>query len=353
MKTYLVGGAVRDQLLGLPIKERDWVVVGSMPEQMIALGYKPVGKDFPVFLHPETKEEYALARIERKTAPGYAGFSFNTAPTVTLEEDLLRRDLTINAMAQSEECELIDPYGGQHDLQNKILRHVSGAFSEDPVRILRIGRFAARFPEFRVAPETNTLMQTMVSSGEVDALVAERVWRECAKALSEKNPERFIQVLDACIAFEKLFPAPLKSVDRLIRAATLSNKIEIRFAAWVSVIDGQELKKLAERYKIPNQCIELAELVLREAPSKQMDAEQLLAFFQHTDAFRRPERFRDFLIACEAIDKNNIDRIFLESVLSELQKIDIKKLIGDETSKEKIPGLIAEERLRVIRSLCS
>ena len=206
MKAYVVGGAVRDGLLGEPVNDRDWVVTGASPQDMLDAGYLPVGKDFPVFLHPRTHEEYALARTERKTAPGYHGFSFHAAPDVTLEDDLVRRDLTINAIAQQEDGTLIDPYGGQRDLAAKVLRHVSEAFAEDPVRILRLARFAARWPAFVVAPETTALMQQMVEAGEVDALVAERVWQELSRGLMERAPARMFEVLRSVGALAKLMP---------------------------------------------------------------------------------------------------------------------------------------------------
>ncbi|MCB1890039.1 MAG: multifunctional CCA tRNA nucleotidyl transferase/2'3'-cyclic phosphodiesterase/2'nucleotidase/phosphatase, partial [Rhodocyclaceae bacterium] len=206
METYIVGGAVRDRLLGLPVKDRDFVVVGATPEDMLARGFKPVGKDFPVFLHPETREEYALARTERKTAPGYRGFVFHTDPSVRLEDDLVRRDLTINAIASTEDGRLIDPHGGQRDIAERVLRHVSEAFAEDPVRILRLARFAARFPDFRVADETLALCRAMVAAGEVDALVAERVWQEIARGLESAEPLRMFQVLGDCGALARLLP---------------------------------------------------------------------------------------------------------------------------------------------------
>jgi tRNA nucleotidyltransferase (CCA-adding enzyme) len=211
MKIYQVGGAVRDALLGLPVHDRDWVVVGARPEELTALGYLPVGKDFPVFLHPQTREEYALARTERKTAPGYRGFVVHAQPDVTLEQDLARRDLTINAIARDVDKNLIDPYNGQQDLQAQIFRHVTDAFREDPVRILRVARLAARLPQFRVAPETQSLMQDMVQAGEVDALVRERVWQELAKGLMAAQPSRMLQVLRDCGALQRLLP----EVDRL------------------------------------------------------------------------------------------------------------------------------------------
>ncbi|MDQ6629061.1 MAG: multifunctional CCA addition/repair protein, partial [Pseudomonadota bacterium] len=206
MNAYIVGGAVRDRLLGLPVKDRDWVVVGATPEQLLELGYTPVGADFPVFLHPETREEYALARTERKTAPGYRGFAFDAAPDVTLEADLQRRDLSINAMAEMADGTLVDPWGGARDLEARLLRHVAPAFAEDPVRILRVARFAARFADFQVAPETAALMRTMVESGEVDALVPERVWRELSRGLMEARPSRMIEVLRGCGALERVLP---------------------------------------------------------------------------------------------------------------------------------------------------
>ncbi|MDP3033274.1 MAG: multifunctional CCA tRNA nucleotidyl transferase/2'3'-cyclic phosphodiesterase/2'nucleotidase/phosphatase, partial [Rhodocyclaceae bacterium] len=206
MQTYCVGGAIRDELLGLTVKDRDWVVVGATPEEMLEAGFKPVGRDFPVFLHPRTHEEYALARTEKKTAPGYAGFVFHTDPGVTLEDDLARRDLTINAIARAPDGSLIDPHGGQRDLAERVLRHVSPAFAEDPVRILRVARFAARFNDFSLAPETLALMQEMVANGEVDALVAERVWQELANGLMEAQPSRMFEILRACGALQRLLP---------------------------------------------------------------------------------------------------------------------------------------------------
>jgi len=259
MEIYLVGGAVRDLLLGLPVKERDWVVVGSTPEEMIELGYTRVGKDFPVFLHPETREEYALARTERKTGPGYTGFDFHAAPDVSLEEDLQRRDLTINAMAENADGELIDPYDGRNDLDLGRLRHVSPAFAEDPVRILRVARFAARFAQwgFSVAHDTNALMRNMVAAGEVDHLVPERVWAELAKALAYDNPEKFFTVLHGCNALTVLFPeieADYATTDRahagsdlptclqtLKQCAAASRNTRVRFAALL-LASGATLK---------------------------------------------------------------------------------------------------------------
>ncbi len=344
MKIYLVGGAVRDSLLGLEPKERDWVVVGATPEQLEAQGYKQVGKDFPVFLHPQTHEEYALARTERKTAPGYYGFEVHAAPEVTLEEDLLRRDLTINAIAQSDDGQLIDPFNGQQDLAGRLLRHVSPAFSEDPVRILRVARFAARFAHlgFTVAPETNQLMRDMVNAGEVDALVAERVWAETEKALSEQTPTRFFETLRDCGALEKLFPEierlygvpqPEKhhpEIDTgvhtmmvLEQAARLSSEPMVRFAAlvhdlgkgttpkaeWPKHIAHEErgvplVEALCERLRVPKSYRELAVAVTRYHlhyhRAAKLKPTTLLKMLNALDAFRRPERFELFILACEA-----------------------------------------------------
>ena len=341
MKTYLVGGAVRDALLGLSGSDRDWVVVGSTPEDMAALGFTPVGKDFPVFLHPRTHEEYALARTERKTAPGYKGFVVHASPEVTLEEDLARRDLSINAIAQADDGRLIDPYGGQEDLQHKVLRHVTDAFREDPVRILRVARFAARFPEFKVAEQTIALMQAMVAAGEVDALVSERVWQELSKGLMATQPSRMLQVLRDCGALKILLP----EVDRLYgvpqtaehhpeidtgvhlemvldQTAAINAPVEVRFAALCHDLGkgttatdklprhiGHEersvklLRSLCERWRVPVHCKELAEVVAREHgnihASQSLGAEAVLRLLTRCDALRRPERFAWALQACE------------------------------------------------------
>ena len=337
----MVGGAVRDRLLGLPVQDRDWVVTGATPEAMIAGGYTPVGKDFPVFLHPQTHEEYALARTERKTARGYHGFEFHTSPEVTLEQDLQRRDLTINAMAQTPEGELIDPYGGLADLQAKVLRHVSGAFAEDPVRILRLARFAARFVEFSVAAETLVLMRRMVEDGEVDALVPERVWQELSRGLMEPRPSRMFEVLRSCGALARILP----EVDRLWgvpqraeyhpeidtgmhlmlvldMSARLSASLPVRFACLghdlgkgttpADVLPrhlGHEarsvelLRDVCQRLRVPTECRELAEVVAREHGnvhrSGELNAAALVRLLERCDAFRKPQRFEEILLACE------------------------------------------------------
>src|SRR5450830_618178 len=273
MKIYVVGGAVRDELLGLPVQDHDYVVVGATPADMLARGFRPVGKDFPVFLHPETQEEYALARTERKTAPGYKGFVFHTDSAVTLEQDLARRDLTINAIAKGEDGVLVDPYHGQEDIRRRVFRHVSDAFVEDPVRILRMARFAARFPDFTVAPETNALMQKMVQAGEVDALVPERVWQELARGLMENTPSRMLAVLRDCGALAHLLPE-LPALDTppgeqllqaIDRATTLDHPLEVRFAVLMRFLDGVDaIQAVCKRLKVPNECRDLAVMTARE-----------------------------------------------------------------------------------------
>ena len=342
MERYLVGGAVRDALLGLVVKDRDWVIVGADPDALLAEGYLPVGRDFPVFLHPLSHEEYALARTERKLAPGYHGFAFHAASDVTLEQDLARRDLTINAMAQPEAGgPLIDPYGGQQDLAAKVLRHVSPAFAEDPVRILRLARFGARFADFSLAPSTLLLMQQMVADGEVDALVAERVWQEIAKGLMEAKPSRMIELLRECGALvrlapelERLFGVPQPALHHpeidtgthllmvLDQCAAQGAPLTVRYAClghdlgkgltppehWPRHIghEGRGLplvRRLSERWRVPTECRELALLMAREHSnihqSGKFDAAARLRLLERCDAWRRPARFEQLLWACE------------------------------------------------------
>lgn len=352
MKIYLVGGAVRDKLLGLPIKERDWVVVGATVQDMLAQGFKQVGKEFPVFLHPKTGEEYALARMERKVQPGYSGFKFDTSPSVTLEEDLLRRDLTINAMAEDAAGAVIDPYGGQQDLTARILRHVSPAFAEDPVRILRIGRFLARYAEFgfTVAPETISLMQQMTEAGEVDALVAERVWKELQRALGEKNPEQFFAVLAACGALTKLFPAITMQdpgMHALIRAAAMTTDVNVRFATLVHALPDakQTISTLAHRYRLPNNYHELAKLTANHYQTalnaQTLSSEQLLSLFSALDIFRRDDRFQQFLIACRAITQTSFDSEWLNAAAGAAKNVNVKELLA-----EGLEGAALAERLK-------
>ena len=305
MQAYVVGGAVRDELLGLPVQDHDWVVVGATPEQMVAQGFRPVGKDFPVFLHPDTHEEYALARTERKTAPGYHGFVFHTSPDVRLEDDLIRRDLTINAMARAADGSIVDPYGGRQDLENRIFRHVSEAFAEDPVRILRLARFAARFPEFRVAEATNALMRRMVEEGEVDALVPERVWQELSRGLMEQKPSRMFAVLGDCGALSRILPeldarAPL--MQAIDHAAARGLELPVRFAVLMHGL-GKEIPDICKRLRVPVDCRDLAVMTAREqdvvgrAPA--LDPEAIVTLFERSDGFRKPERFAQMLLAAE------------------------------------------------------
>ncbi|MEO8837962.1 MAG: multifunctional CCA addition/repair protein [Herbaspirillum sp.] len=341
MEIYTVGGAVRDGLLGLPVQDRDYVVVGATPEQMVTAGFRPVGKDFPVFLHPETHEEYALARTERKTALGYAGFAFHAAPDVTLEQDLVRRDLTINAMARAADGSLIDPFGGQRDLQARIFRHVSPAFGEDPVRILRLARFAARFDEFSLAPETLTLMRQMVSAGEVAALVSERVWQELARGLMEAKPSRMFAMLRECGALAVLLPEldalwgvpqppqyhpEIDTGVHVMLALDLAAKREVSLSVrWAVLLHdlgkgatppdewphhyGHEARgatlaaALCKRLKVPNDCRDLAQLGAREhgvvGRAFELRAATIVTLFERCDAFRKPERFADLLLVAE------------------------------------------------------
>jgi tRNA nucleotidyltransferase (CCA-adding enzyme) len=344
MKIYLVGGAVRDTLLNLPVSERDWVVVGSTPEEMLRLGYKQVGKDFPVFLHPETHDEYALARTERKTGPGYKGFEIHAEPNITLEQDLERRDLTINAIAMDENGSLIDPFGGKEDLDNGLLRHVSPAFVEDPVRILRVARFAARFAKygFRVAHGTNALMRRMVSNGEVDSLVPERVWVETEKALAEDRPERYFEVLRSCGALARVFPeidalfgvpqpeqhhaeidTGVHALMVLQQAVKLSADTRVRFAAVTHDLgkaatpqeewphhSGHEARsvvlvnQLCDRLRAPNDYRDLANMAAAYHTHchrlRELNPTTIVKTLEALDAFRRPDRFEQFLLVCKA-----------------------------------------------------
>ncbi len=329
MQMYKVGGAVRDALLGLPVNDVDWVVVGASPQQMLDEGYLPVGKDFPVFLHPQTREEYALARTERKTARGYHGFAFHAAPDVTLEQDLARRDLTINAMAQPADAHgahgVVDPFNGRRDLHDRVLRHVSDAFREDPVRILRLARFAARFADFRVADDTQAMMQRMVDDGEVDALVAERVWQELARGLMEDRPSRMFEVLRGCGALARLLPEVDTGVHLMLvldMAAQLRAPLPVRFACLCHDLGkattpadllprhhGHEqrsarlLKQLCDRLRVPNECRELADVVAREHGnihrSMDLGAAAVLRLLERCDAIRKPQRFEAALLASE------------------------------------------------------
>ncbi|ONN66906.1 multifunctional CCA addition/repair protein [Herbaspirillum sp. VT-16-41] len=394
MKIYTVGGAVRDGLLGLPVKDRDHVVVGATPQQLLERGFRPVGKDFPVFLHPETQEEYALARTERKTAPGYKGFAFHAAPDVTLEEDLARRDLTINAIAQDEDGTLVDPYQGRADIERRVFRHVSDAFIEDPVRILRLARFAARFADFTVAPETQALMQRMVEEGEVDALVPERVWQELARGLMERKPSRMFEVLRNCGALQRILPElaalwgvpqPEKwhpEIDTGVHvmlvvdwAAAQGFSLPIRFAALLHDLGkgstppemwprhhGHEARseRLAEqvcaRLKVPGECRDLALMTAREhgnvGRAFEMRPDTLVRFFARCDAFRKPQRFIDMLRAAECDHRGRTglelqpfpQAPYLEGALQAAQQIDAGAIAGQQTQPQRIPEAILAAR---------
>lgn len=400
MQIYQVGGAVRDSLLGLPVKDRDYVVVGATPDQMVAAGYRPVGKDFPVFLHPHTQQEYALARTERKTAKGYKGFSVYADPQVTLEEDLARRDFTINAIAQAEDGSLIDPFHGQADIQKKTLRHVTAAFSEDPVRILRAGRFLARFTDFSVAPETLALMRSMVAAGEVDALVPERVWQEIAKGLMEKQPSRMFEMLRDCGALQVILPELNRlwgvpqtaiyhpEIDTGIHvmmvidyAAKQGYSLPVRFAALTHDLGkgttpadvlprhiGHELRsvdlirEVVARLRVPNDCKDLALVVAKYHgklhAARQMKASTLLQFLEELDAFRQRGRFEDFLLACECDSRGRLglencpldDAQHLSAALQAAATVDAGAIAKTCHSPAHIKQSVAEARIHAIQS---
>jgi tRNA nucleotidyltransferase (CCA-adding enzyme) len=403
MQVYLVGGAVRDALLGLGVKERDWVVVGSTREELLRLKFREVGRDFPVFLHPDSHEEYALARLERKTGPGYRGFEVEFGPQVTLEEDLARRDLTINAIAKAEDGTLLDPYGGRRDLEARLLRHVSAAFIEDPVRVLRVARFAARFAPlgFKVAPETMALMHAMVERGEVQALVAERVWQETEKALRETAASEFFRVLRDCGALKVIYPEidalfgvpqPAKwhpEIDTgvhtlmvLDQAARLSNDPKIRFAALVHDLGkgttdpaewpshrGHEqrsvalIEALAERLRVPSEYRELSVIVARYHGNVhrafELRPDTILEMLEKSDAFRRPERYSHALLACEADSRGRLglenieypQRTYLQAARDAAALI--KPSAEDIALKDgvKIAARLHDARLRAIKDV--
>ena len=401
MQIFLVGGAVRDELLGIPVIDRDWCVVGATPEQMLEKGFKPVGKDFPVFLHPKTGEEYALARTERKTASGYHGFAFNTSPDVTIEEDLSRRDLTINAMAQDEDGNIIDPFNGLQDLNDRLLRHVSDAFVEDPVRILRAARFAARFHHlgFTIAPATITRMQEIVAAGETDELVPDRVWKETQKALTGRDARVFFENLRACGALAVVYPeidvlfgipqpekwhpeidTGLHTMMVLDQAEQLSDALDVRFACLVHDLGkgntdkaklpshpGHErrstklIEKLAKRLPIPRDCRELA-MVVAEFHTHchrafELRDSTLLKVLERSDAFRRAERFEKFLLACEADargrtgfeDRPYEQADYLRDVFAAANSVDAGA-VAATTSGPAIPEAIRQARLAAIRA---
>ncbi|KRA13055.1 multifunctional CCA addition/repair protein [Acidovorax sp. Root568] len=406
MQIYMVGGAVRDKLLGRPVNDHDWVVVGATPEQMLAQGYLPVGRDFPVFLHPETREEYALARTERKSGRGYRGFVVQSSPDVTLEEDLSRRDLTINSIASSTDesgtTRLFDPYHGEKDLRARVLRHVTDAFREDPVRILRVARFAARFTDFTVAPETMQLMREMVAHGEVDHLVAERVWQELARGLMEAQPSRMFEVLRGCGALAVLLPEVARlwgvpqraeyhpEVDTgvhlmmvLDMAARLQAPLTVRFACLVHDLGkgttaadvlprhiGHEersaelLKDVAERLRVPVDCRETAEVVAREHGhihrSADLSAAALVRLLERCDAIRKPERFAEVLLACECDARGRLgfeeaaypQRPRLLAVLAAVQSVVTREIAAQAAARgqsgPQVGALIHQARVEAV-----
>jgi tRNA nucleotidyltransferase (CCA-adding enzyme) len=405
MQAYVVGGAVRDELLGLPVQDHDWVVVGATPEQMVAQGFRPVGKDFPVFLHPDTQEEYALARTERKTAPGYHGFVFHTSPDVKLEDDLVRRDLTINAMARAEDGSIVDPYGGQQDLRDRIFRHVSDAFAEDPVRILRLARFAARFPEFHVAESTNALMRRMVEEGEVDALVPERVWQELSRGLMEQKPSRMFGVLRDCGALARILPEldalwgvpqpPLHhpEVDTGVHmmlvidyAAERKLELPVRFAALMHDLGkgrtpeqhwpkhhGHEgmgprlIADLSKRLRVPLECRDLAVMTAREhgnvSRALELRPNTIVTLLERCDAFRKPERFAQMLLAseCDARGRGHETHEmrfreypqgpYLLRALAAARGVNAGEIAGRYVeNKEKIPEAIHAARVSAVKA---
>jgi len=407
MKVYLVGGAVRDQLLGLPVKDRDWIVVGAVPATLLSLGYQQVGKDFPVFLNPKTKEEYALARTERKSSAGYTGFICDFSPTITLEQDLIRRDLTINAMAQSEDGEIIDPYGGKQDLENRILRHISPAFSEDPLRVLRVARFAARYHSlgFKIASETLSLMAELAQSEELQHLTAERVWLETEKALNEKNPEIYFETLHKTGALRVLFPEidalygvsnPVKhhpEVDSFIHTMLvlkqsvnltennpILNKSAVRFAAICHDLGkaltpqnilphhyGHEqagikpTRSLCKRLKVPSYYQELAELTCEFHThihkAFELRAETVITLFNRFDVWRKPQRFQEFLQVCLAdtrgrtgFENKEYPQIdYINQLLHAANEVDVRQVIADGFEKQEIRNELTKRRILAVK----
>ena len=361
MECYLVGGAVRDALLGCPVTERDWVVVGETPEAMLAAGFTPVGKDFPVFLHPVTHEEYALARTERKSGPGYKGFTCYAAPDVTLIQDLQRRDLTINAIAQSAEGVLIDPYGGQADLTHRVLRHVSPAFEEDPVRILRVARFSARLKKggFTIAPDTLQLMQTMVKKGEINALVAERVWQETEKALSGDNPAVFFEILSQCQALPILWPE-LQTLDyqeHLATAALLTQESTIRFAVLVHRLELSATQGIIKRYKIGRVYQTVAQQLARYFQAyltiEQSSAQDIVSTLEKCDAIRRKNDFEHWLVACGVLAqvleiKANEYATWWRQAQQAIMEVDINDLIQQGLSGAALKDPIHQLRIQAV-----
>jgi tRNA nucleotidyltransferase (CCA-adding enzyme) len=368
MKMYKVGGAVRDRLLNLPVTDIDWVVVGACADDMLAAGYRPVGADFPVFIHPDTGAEYALARTERKSGHGYGGFVFHASPEVTLEEDLLRRDLTINAMAEDDDGNIIDPYGGQKDLQARWLRHVAPAFAEDPLRVLRVARFAARYAPlgFRIAPPTLALMRTLSASGELQALTPERSWKEISRALMEQAPQVFFEVLNACGALGVLFPElqahGLSSLVSLQQAADARQPLAVRWACLLLGLGEPAALALSQRFKAPRECQELAQLSnryvdqARQGPA--LGPQALLGMLQAFDVYRRPERFEAFVRVCELALRAQGQHP--EAALSQWREIAkaaravaVKPLMDAGFAGPALGEALKQARLRAVAAYCT
>lgn len=380
MEIYLVGGAVRDELLGIPINERDWVVIGSSPEEMESKGFKAVGKDFPVFLHPESKEEYALARTERKKGRGYKGFEIHTSPEVSLEEDLSRRDLTINAMAKNDTGEIIDPYGGQQDLNNKILRHVSNAFSEDPLRVLRVARFSAKLHKlgFNIAHETLQLMRQIVTTRELHELTLERVWQETSKALATDAPGEYFQVLKNCNALAQVLPNIFYQfedpVSKQLGLSALDSTAEIfidsniRFASFIGGLyfnetedEYKNINKFVDTYPLSNNCKKLLLLIVHHQHAchrcLELDENDLLALLRKLDAKRNPQRFHTLLDICEAIytsvhkDKSYKQKAWLQEAASEIEKVNMDAWIRDKVNAEEFAKNVKQAQLTLLHEL--
>jgi tRNA nucleotidyltransferase (CCA-adding enzyme) len=353
MQIFKVGGAVRDRLLGRAVTDIDWVVVGATTEQMHALGYRPVGADFPVFLHPKTGEEYALARTERKSGRGYGGFVFHASPDVTLEQDLIRRDLTINAMAEDDAGQLYDPYSGQKDLSDRILRHVSPAFAEDPLRVLRVARFAARYAElgFTVAPETLALMRELSESGELEALTPERSWKEISRALMENQPHVFVQVLQDCGALNVLMPeVATVDLEPLAEAARHQQPLTVR---WACLVGGLG-KAINERFKVPRDCQELAMLVGQYGDDGQraleLSAERLLELLQGFDVYRRPQRFEEFIKVGEMKSLEREQGNYLRGAADAARGVAVKPLVEAGFTGQQLGEALKAERLKALQA---
>lgn len=359
-KIYLVGGSVRDRLLHLPVVDRDWVVVGATPDELLALGYQQVGKDFPVFLHPKTKEEYALARTERKSGKGYTGFICDFSKDITLEQDLIRRDLTINAIAMDQEGNIVDPYHGVNDIKLKLLRHVSPAFREDPLRILRVARFAARYHHlgFRIVDETSNLMKEMVSAGEINTLTAERVWKETEKALATGDPQVYFQVLEQCGALALLFPSLKLSsaiTDALKKSTLLTDDLTVRFAVLCSEFASKtELEKLCLKIKAPNQYTKLAIMVQQfhnsVAKVTQLTAEQIIELFNKIDVWRNPAHLNQLIIASQSYAKKELfpQAQYLEQAYKLALAVDVQNIIAEGYTGKLIHNELQKRRIEVI-----